>query len=124
MFRKEGQRRASKPSKFGVIKLSCRENEKGIISLKGKLLSDRQIHSAVVFDSATGKYGNYWIRSNATRVDASGDFELKFWSPNNGGRLFLQFCFDDGYNTGDGKKQKTQIKTPYTGKPGSRKFQL
>ena len=124
IFRKDGNRRASKPTRFKVDDLACQEDDKGIIRVSGRLSSDRKAHSVVVFDSASGNYGNYWIRSHAARIDGEGNFELKFWSPNDGGRLFVQFCFEDGYNTGDGKKQKTQVKIPYTGKPGARKFRL
>ena len=69
----------------------------------------------------------YWSRSHVGKVDKQGRFQAELWSSYTRGRLFVSFCFDNGINSADGKKQlmqKSFIEIGYTGKTAKRKFQL
>ncbi len=113
------------PKRLQVKDLKIDEAANGKITISGTLDSNLKAHSVIVFNIRGGnKFGDYWSRSHAGTVEKNGQFAVSFWSPYSKGKLFLSFCFDNGINTADGKKQKSFIEIPYSGKQGKREFQM
>lgn len=129
IFRSESVSDPKMPQLLKVTRLTATEIEDGAkLMIKGTLLSDSRAHAAVVLDSETGRFGDYWERSYLGKVDAAmGEFKVEIVEPRARGTLFLGFCFDNGINTGDGTtpfQRGSSIQIRYSGNAGLRKFEL
>jgi len=75
------------------------------IEIRGRLVSDRKAHSAIVVDDMDTKPGEYWVRAYVGRVAPTGDFRVVIDEPVPcGGTYRIALCFDNGMVTGDGRK--------------------
>ena len=120
------------PKRVEITELTARENDAGSIKVSGRLKSESRAHSAVLFDSGRGSFGqNDWARSYVGDVDQEGRFEVTVDDPLDDpldeGTLFLSFCFENGIATADGKRQLLRgsvIEIPYSGSRQNRTFRL
>ncbi len=116
------------PKRIKIDQLQAEESATGKIKISGILQSDLDAHSVVIFDSDSGKFKeNYWSRSHVGTITNDGRFAVLFKSPHSQGKLFLSFCYNNGINTADGRRQtlqKSVIEIAYRGNHGKRTFQM
>lgn len=128
VFKETKPQKPVQPKRIKMTDLEAVEDSDGNIVVSGTLDSDLRAHSAVIFNAEGGKFGdNYWARSHVAPIEDNGQFSIPFESPYSKGKLFLSFCFENGVNTADGKKQtlqKSVVEITYNGKKGRRKFVL
>ena len=100
--------------------------EDGQIIVRGRLVTDRKAHSAVLLDSERGRFGDYWARPYVGTVDPeTGAFRIVVAEPFERGMLHLSFSFENGLTTADGTmpfQRGTDLKFTYAGEPDSRKI--
>lgn len=128
IFEAEDTPKPKMPQQIKITDLNVSESKNGDnFTVSGSLHSDQSVHTAALFDSNQGRFGDYWTRSYVGAVDKKGRFSVVVEDPFEKGSLFLSFFFDNGVNTSDGKKplmQGSVIKIPYSGTGENRTFEL
>ena len=128
IFRAEEKPSPKIPQRVDVSDLSATEQNGGEgITVRGTLRSDQSAHSAVLFDSARGRFGDYWTRAYVGAVDEQGRFSVQVEAPFERGTLFLSFCFENGVSSADGKRpllRGSVVEIPYRGQAGTPTFEL
>jgi len=125
IFRKEaGDYRM--PRNVAVEGLTAREADDGSLTITGKLSASHSAHSALLLDSQRGRFGDYWARSYVSSIEPkTGEFQITVTEPFDSGTCYLSFCFDNGFNTGDGQtpfQRGSAIQVSYRGEIGKRQF--
>jgi len=106
LFSGSTDRRQQLP-RIEVDGVSCRfDRQAGRIRVGGRVRSDIDAHSAIVFDESDASPSDYWRKAYVGRVGEGGAFEVNVTEPGSAdGTLRLVFCFDNGAVTGDGKSR-------------------
>ncbi|HWH70225.1 MAG TPA: hypothetical protein VNT26_12630 [Candidatus Sulfotelmatobacter sp.] len=97
------------------------------VTIFGKLITDRPVHSAVLIDDLGRPNDPYWCQSHAARLGAGGTFQIKITKPARAsGHYRILFCFDNGLVTGDGANvrfvNRGDIKKSYIFRDGDFQF--
>ena len=127
IFRKEATASPAMPKEVRVTALKTTAGPEGKkITVSGTLKASVPAHTALALDSARSRYGDYWTRSYAGRVDRkTGKFEVVISEPFERGTIYLVFCLSDGINTSDGKLpllRGSSLEISYETKDGKRQF--
>jgi hypothetical protein len=87
------------------LKYSVRGREKAIV-VAGKLQAGRAAAYALVADESDARPGEYWTKTYVGKIAHDGAFEVIVAEPAAaGGTLKTWFAFEDGTQTGDGKRR-------------------
>jgi len=128
IFQSEEKPSPEMPQRVEISGLSAAERNGGeAITVRGSVRSDQPAHSALLFDSARGRFGDYWTRAYVGTIDDEGRFNVVVEEPFERGTLFLSFCFENGVNCADGKSpllRGSVVEIPYSGQAGKRTFAL
>lgn len=129
IFRKGATPNPPMPGEVEVSSLTITDGPDGkAITVRGQLTADPKAHTAVLLDSARGRFGDYWERSYLGKIDTeTGTFEIVVSAPFARGALFLSFCFPSGVNTSNGKmpfQRGSAIVIPYETKDRKRQFTM
>jgi hypothetical protein len=127
IFQRETTGRPKVPQTVEVRDLRIAESDDGAaIVVEGTFSGSIPAHTAVLLDSERGRFGDYWKRSYSGTIDAAtGVFRAVVAEPFGRGSLFLAFCFENGFNTGDGRMpflRGSSIRVSYSGEKGSRRL--
>ena len=104
-----------------VNNLALKDGPNGSIAITGKVSGPVAAHSVMILDSDR-RFGDYWSRSYAAKVDDNGQFHAKLDEPFNSAKGFitLYVCLNDGRNKA--VKPEGAIRIEYSGSPGERTF--
>lgn len=97
------------------LQANVNHNTKTLV-VTGKLVSDSRAVYALVADESDARPGEYWTKTYVGKVTAQGEFEVTVSEPaESNGTLRTWFIFENGNDTGDGKKRSREsgIETAY-----------
>jgi hypothetical protein len=92
------------------------EPQQRVIAVTGQLVSNQRAVYAVVADESDARPGEYWTKTYIGKVTAQGEFKVVVTEPaESNGTLKTWFIFENGDDTGDGKKRSRDsgIETGY-----------
>lgn len=92
------------------------DRQKQKIVVTGKLVSNSRAVYALVADESEARPGEYWTKTYVGKMSPQGEFQVTVTEPaESNGTLKTWFLFENGEDTGDGKKRSREsgIEIPY-----------